>query len=76
MRSFDNEDFEAGKRNDTSLASVRDSLFPFVHLYLWKYTDILLILHVFQLEATLCGSQFVLGGRRWGGWGGNPITMI
>lgn len=63
MRSFDNEEFETGRSNDTSLASLRDSFSSFVHLRLWNYTDIFLILHVFQLEATLCGSQFVLGGK-------------
>lgn len=70
MRSFDNEEFEAERSNDTSLASLRDSLSSFVHLHLWNHTDIFLILHVFQLEATLCVSQSVLGGKK------NPITMI
>lgn len=63
MRSFDNKEFEAGKNNGFSLASLRNSLSSFIRLHLWNYTDILLILHVFQLQATLCGSQSVLGEK-------------
>lgn len=51
MRSFDNEEFVAGKSNDACLASLKDSYL--VHPHFWNYTGKFLTLYVFQLETTL-----------------------
>lgn len=70
MRSFDNEEFEAGKSNDVCLASLKDSLSYFVHHHFWNYTGKFLTLYVFQLETTLSVTS-VLSGRKK-----NSITVI
>lgn len=70
MRSFDNEEFEAGKSNDTCLDSLKDAISYFVHPHFQNYTDKFLTLYVFQLETTLSVTSVLTERKK------KSITMI